>query len=188
MPYMNKTLFAAFAALTIAAIGQATARGAQDYERITDPQLKQAFAVVEPSAEDVAVILKGGPAAKEKLDDLLQRTVRQSLNMTLFKEDQEIAKLQKKNKELEERIAALENALKPTEAGNTFVPTTAIGNKAAWRSLKLGMTKDEVKHLLGEPGQIIVDGLLGDRWCYPDVLSADVNFKPDGTVSGWKEP
>lgn len=59
-------------------------------------------------------------------------------------------------------------------------------NKQNWRRLEKGMSKAEVKQILGEPGKINTAS-YGDTWYYPDVLGGSVDFD-NGRVEGWSEP
>ena len=65
--------------------------------------------------------------------------------------------------------------------GATIVPL----NK--WRMMRKGMSKDDVRKLLGEPKSISA-GVWGDSWYYPDVLHGKVEFDKQGRVTGWTEP
>ena len=70
------------------------------------------------------------------------------------------------------------------------IPVNGWKDKANWRKLKTGMTMNQVRQVLGEPGKVstrtIVD-IVYTRWYYPDALGGDVAFK-DGRVTGWGEP
>jgi hypothetical protein len=50
------------------------------------------------------------------------------------------------------------------------------------------MTKEQVKGILGEPPKISADGVIGDFWYYPDVLSGQVKFGSSGLLESWNEP
>ena len=55
-----------------------------------------------------------------------------------------------------------------------------------WNGLKLGMTKDDARRLLGKPYQVNYEGeAVGEFWCYEPC--GYVTFS-DGTVSGWRSP
>jgi len=59
--------------------------------------------------------------------------------------------------------------------------------KAAWRRLQVGMSQDEVRSILGEPGKINVSPPV-TLWLYPDALGGNVVFDEKGKVQGWNEP
>ena len=55
-----------------------------------------------------------------------------------------------------------------------------------WNGLKLGMTRDEARRLLGKPYQVNHEGdSVGEFWCYEPCRY--VTFR-DGEVSGWLVP
>ena len=59
----------------------------------------------------------------------------------------------------------------------------------AWRKITLGLTRDEVREILGQPKKI--DASLYERWYYAAYaygdMPASVKFNR-GVVSGWQEP
>ena len=59
-------------------------------------------------------------------------------------------------------------------------------DKANWRKLKRGMSKEDVKILLGDPAKITE---VADQswWYYGSVPMAKVEFGPGGVI-GWAEP
>jgi len=60
-------------------------------------------------------------------------------------------------------------------------------DKNTWRQLQIGMTKAEVRSLLGEPGYI-ENFDTGDNWFYPNTGYAFVQFDEGGHLSHWAEP
>ena len=79
---------------------------------------------------------------------------------------------------LEQRVASLEAQLRERSA-----PTQAPSGKAKWRQLRLEMSMDEVRTLLGEPDR--VDAGPVTFWYWADNASA--NFMR-GKLTGWSEP
>lgn len=67
-------------------------------------------------------------------------------------------------------------------------PAEKWRDKGNWRLLQKGMSKQQVRQLLGEPPHIDASTFPGDRWDYPDVLGGTVQFGNDDQVRGWKEP
>ena len=57
-----------------------------------------------------------------------------------------------------------------------------------WRQLRAGMTRPEVRTLLGEPIKIQTFGVAGDFWYYPDELGGRLDFDRDGILDSWNEP
>ena len=92
---------------------------------------------------------------------------------------------------LEEHVATLQQKVARLEQNASSAITTDTGymgntSKTVWRSLKKGMTKSDIRALLGEPGKITTF-YGGELWYYPDALGGTVDFTGD-TVSGWSEP
>jgi len=56
-----------------------------------------------------------------------------------------------------------------------------------WRGLSHGMSKDDVKQIIGEPGKISDLGFLV-IWNYGYPFGGSVTFGQDGTVQSWSEP
>jgi|AntDeeMinimDraft_5_1070356.scaffolds.fasta_scaffold18810_2 outer membrane protein assembly factor BamE (lipoprotein component of BamABCDE complex) len=98
--------------------------------------------------------------------------------------------LQKKISQLENKIARLEKLLSSDKATSVSsqhgVNSDGWKDKQNWKKLKKGMSKEEVKKVLGKPGKIRTAS-YGDTWYYPDVLGGRVNFDA-GRVEGWSEP
>ncbi|MFC1840575.1 outer membrane protein assembly factor BamE, partial [Thermodesulfobacteriota bacterium] len=59
-------------------------------------------------------------------------------------------------------------------------------NNKSWRKLKEGMSREQVKKILGEP----VKAIKGHReiWYYPNFYRGHVSFDEDGNLRGWNEP
>ena len=62
-------------------------------------------------------------------------------------------------------------------------------NRTPWRQLQLGISRDQVKSLLGEPATVSVIGESFEYWYYDKnkQWKAYVRFNKKG-VSGWTEP
>jgi len=62
-------------------------------------------------------------------------------------------------------------------------------DKSHWRMLQKGMSKNDVRKLLGEPLKIESGGPL-EHWSYTGagILGAHVTFDENGRVWGWDEP
>ncbi|HJX35014.1 MAG TPA: outer membrane protein assembly factor BamE [Desulfatiglandales bacterium] len=103
-------------------------------------------------------------------------------------QDDEILMLQKKISELENRIKELEGILMIYKEPERILSETGQGwqNKKNWRSLKTGMTEEQVRSILGEP----VKRINGIRtlWYYPNIFSSYLSFDEDGRLSVWNEP
>ena len=103
-------------------------------------------------------------------------------------QDDEISMLRQKISELENRIKDLEALLmiyKEPE-GITSGTTQGWQNKKNWRSLKTGMTVEQVLAILGEPIKTI-DGVR-TLWYYPNIYCGYVSFDDKGRLTMWSEP
>ena len=80
---------------------------------------------------------------------------------------------------LANEIAALVGSTQSTE-------NTNLGwkDKSQWRKLQRGMSKDDVRNLLGEPGKVSV-GRYYEFWYY---AGGDVTFDKKARVDSWDEP
>ena len=61
-------------------------------------------------------------------------------------------------------------------------------NRAQWRKLRIGMTMDQVRQILGEPPKVNVRS-YSIIWYYPSALGGNVDFNTSTRkVDGWSEP
>ena len=102
--------------------------------------------------------------------------------------DDKIHNLEEKVASLESRVSALEKIVSQRPPVAEIQIGDAWKSKANWRQLKLGMTKEQVKGILGEPPNIFASGVIGDYWYYPDGLGGDAKFDTSGLLESWKEP
>ena len=101
-----------------------------------------------------------------------------------------VEKLKQKVAKLESRVAQLEKVLLSNEnirsSSQRIVNSDKWNNRQNWRKLERGMSKAEVKQILGEPDRIDAGSVT--YWHYSDIFtSGDVTFM-DGKVYGWSEP
>ena len=104
--------------------------------------------------------------------------------------NQKIIELEKKITQLEKRIVLLERIileLKKTQQKPLVGVPERWKDKAAWRLLKKGMNKDEVRQILGEPPKIVANVHYGDIWLYPDMQGGNASFDKDGVLISWSE-
>ncbi len=103
-------------------------------------------------------------------------------------QEEKASQLLKKISKLEERVKQLEGLLeKCSETGNRQTEDEwGWQNKKNWRRLESGMTKTQVRSILGEP----IKRIKGTRtlWYYPNIYGAYVSFDKNGLLSGWNEP
>jgi len=91
--------------------------------------------------------------------------------------------LEHANADLERRVRELESLIKSESSQGRPIPAaTRWRDLANWRQLRLGMTVDEVRALLGEPER--VDAGPVTYWLWAD---ANVYFM-SGKLEGWSEP
>ncbi len=99
----------------------------------------------------------------------------------------EIKKLETRIVELEKRVAKLE-ALLETSSKSEINYSDKWKNKAQWRKLKIGVTMDQVRQLLGEPPKVNVRS-FSITWYYPSASGGNVKFDTSTRkVDGWSEP
>jgi hypothetical protein len=101
-----------------------------------------------------------------------------------------IRRLEARIIQLEQRLAALEeNTTTEKTVKQSSSSAEGLRDKQAWRQLKIGMTKNEVTAILGEPPKINASN-MGDTWFYPDSLGGlgSVSFRDRETVNSWSEP
>ena len=106
-------------------------------------------------------------------------------------QEQRISELEQKVQQLEKRIAQLEEIFdESTNSGlEEFEPR--VGDyklRENWRKLEFGISKNQVRQLLGEPPNINADSFIGDRWYYPDALGGYIKFDTSGKLEKWDEP
>jgi hypothetical protein len=94
-----------------------------------------------------------------------------------------ITQLEKEVQELKNRLTTLESPVNKAIVKKSTVTSDGWKNLANWRSLKKGMSFDEVRAILGEPGRI--QGGTFTYWTYPD--QASVTFYKD-RLDRWSEP
>lgn len=98
---------------------------------------------------------------------------------------------------LEDRVQDLERRVQQLESKQTGRPAIsapapgggpdAWRGQTNWRTLKRGMSQDEVRRILGEPHK--VDAFRSFMvWQYGVGVGATVNFDDRGGVTGWSEP
>lgn len=100
-----------------------------------------------------------------------------------------VERLQNKVERLEKRLIRIEKLLLSITSANQpnqqFINGNGWKSLQNWRKLEKGMSKAEVKRILGKPGKISVSP-FGETWYYPDVLGGSVSYE-NGRVEGWRE-
>jgi len=97
-------------------------------------------------------------------------------------------------KNLKARIAALENRVAKLEAlvGNSKTNEIEYSEKwkdrTIWRKLKIGMTKDQVRQLLGEPRKIDAGSALTYWYYSKETWHCYIRFDSSNRIAGWTEP
>jgi hypothetical protein len=100
-----------------------------------------------------------------------------------------VARLEARIKVLEARIAALELEIARLSRQLGVPPVRTQGAKGAWSMLEEGMTKAEVRRILGEPDGIPPNSYL-EIWDYSKTYggSCSVTFDENGRVESWSAP
>jgi hypothetical protein len=103
--------------------------------------------------------------------------------------------LEKRVKALESKVSELEAKMRQLESMNKPSPELPQAQlksyKEGWKDiqnwrygLKKGMTKEEVRDLLGEPSKVDVYSFY-ENWYYP---KGKVEFSEKGFITSWNEP
>ena len=98
-----------------------------------------------------------------------------------------VQNLQDRVENLEEKISRIEKLISSNSAPHQEANSKGWRNQQNWRDLRKGMSKREVRQILGEPGKIS-SGSYGENWYYPDAIGGNVDFNSHGKVEGWSEP
>jgi outer membrane protein assembly factor BamE (lipoprotein component of BamABCDE complex) len=98
--------------------------------------------------------------------------------------------LDERVRELERRVEQLEKQQAPSTTSSVAPkPTTGQTDgwkkKENWRTLKQGMSDNDVRALLGEPDKVNTFSTF-KVWLYPDY--GQVQFDNRSVVEGWAEP
>ena len=95
-----------------------------------------------------------------------------------------ITQLEKEVQELKNRLTTIESPVnKPSVNKKSTTSTDGWKSLANWRSLKKGMSYEDIRTILGEPGRI--QGGSFTFWFYPD--RGSVTFYND-RLDSWTEP
>lgn len=98
-----------------------------------------------------------------------------------------IAKLEERIASLEERIRALEERIAYLSGALEIPGEEKLNFEQRWLRLTIGMTREEVRRLLGEPGEIATHSYL-EIWDYSAKCGApcSVTFDERGRVESYK--
>ena len=98
-------------------------------------------------------------------------------------DSERISRLEKEVEELQGKIKSIEKILTQKSTQNSIATSEGWKNISNWRSLKNGMSYEEVRAILGEPQRI--DGGEVAFWRYPN--QGRITFMQDKLYS-WVEP
>lgn len=93
----------------------------------------------------------------------------------------DVAELRNQVRNLEQQVRALESQMRQ-QRSQPMAPAPVLST-SRWDQLRIGLSKEQVTSLLGEPAE---RNAGGDVWYY--VTRAHVEFDTAGRVSGWKAP
>jgi hypothetical protein len=97
-----------------------------------------------------------------------------------------IRALERRVEQLEKRLSS--EKVSPAKAVERGGAAADWRSKANWRRLKVGMTEDDVRSILGEPQKVVVlFATVYWHWNYPGGPSVDFD-KENRRVGGWSEP
>jgi outer membrane protein assembly factor BamE (lipoprotein component of BamABCDE complex) len=85
--------------------------------------------------------------------------------------------------DVDKRLDDLERRVKALESGNQHTQRATSHTRSAWRQLSKGMSREQVRALLGEPDRI--NGGTFERWRWTS--GGEIIFY-QGAVDGWSEP
>lgn len=107
--------------------------------------------------------------------------------------EQRISILESRTTELEHKVGELLKMInQPSQNTAQVLTSIAKGNWkniSNWRTgLQKGMTKIQVRELMGEPNKIETYTMLGEDWLYGLQGSGETHFSPKGVLESWKEP
>ena len=88
---------------------------------------------------------------------------------------------------LEKFVLNLSNRIEQLEGQPQRQSRQISASKTTWRKLRLGMTKNQVRNLLGEPVRIDGGAVLTYWYYSKKSLGPKVLFDPE-RVYGWEEP
>ena len=94
---------------------------------------------------------------------------------------------------LEQKVGELQKTVNQLTQKTAQTPTPITKgnwkNIENWRTgLQKGMTKQQVRELMGEPKKIEAYTMLGEDWLYGLQGSGEIHFSPKGVLESWKEP
>ena len=97
--------------------------------------------------------------------------------------------LERTTTDLERRVRELEALIRSEPSRGLSVPTSPKWRDVQnWRRLRLQMTMDEVRALLGEPDRVDASGMF-TFWYWDEPLGGDVTFDSrSGKLNRWSEP
>ena len=100
-----------------------------------------------------------------------------------------IAELERIVDELLERVSTLESQVQGSQsAPNLTVSTGDATDIQNWRLLRMGMSEEEVKTLLGSPDKVEANQFFF-TWYYDYPLGGKVQFDSESQrIEGWNEP
>jgi hypothetical protein len=107
--------------------------------------------------------------------------------------EQRISIVESRTTELEHKVGELQKSINQLTQGTAKSSTTISKgnwkNIENWRSgLQKGMTKIQVRELMGEPNKTETYTMLGEDWLYGLQGSGEIHFSPKGVLESWKEP
>lgn len=153
-----------------------------DTAPLTAPTTLPAIPIVEaPATSSTAVVVSGGPLPL-LAEGSREPTDRELLVATLV----EVRALRARVDSLEQRLAVAQTSAPVSVVGPSAPALATISvppERVAWRRLQLGMTKSQVRSILGEPRRA-----GGSKWQYGDSsYAAYVLFGTSGLIA-WEEP
>jgi len=101
-----------------------------------------------------------------------------------------IDSLEQRVADLEQRVRVLETVIKSEPSHGRPLPTSSRWKDIAnWRQLRIGMTMDAARALLGEPEKVdVLSGITLWYWDYSSASNTYLRFDQRGRLDAWSEP
>lgn len=103
--------------------------------------------------------------------------------------EQRVAELERRVTDLERALGKLSSPGVPSGQDDRVEEVPPWRLRETWRTqLKWGMTRDQVRAIMGEPDKIEAYSLGGDVWHYGYPGGGTISFDKNGVLRMWSEP
>jgi hypothetical protein len=149
--------------------------------------------------DEDCLLTNGGVGMKSLNKLLLIMFMFCAVSRIAYADDAEIRDLRNRIEYLEKKVESMDQTLTRMMAILNASPSVSRSqqsvtpdplkwrDKQNWRRLRTGMSKDEVRDLLGEPDRIDNFGAF-ESWNYGNPVGGEVQFSPKEKLNSWHEP